>query len=89
MLSNVDDRVTISIDKLERALDTCTIRAFEEFGMKKLLHYYVELSDKRNRQMICIMPKGLKEKPKSWDEIKDGKFLIINWQHTVEASKRI
>lgn len=89
VLPKVDDKVTISIDKLERAPDTHTIRAFEEFGVGKLMHYYIEMSDKHTRQTICIMPKGLTVKPKSWDEIKDGEFIIINGQHSVEASKRM
>jgi hypothetical protein len=31
----------------------------------------------------------LQKKPKSWDEIKDGMFLIINGQHSVTASKQL
>lgn len=89
VLDKVDDKVQISIDKLERAPDTWTIRAFEEKGMNNLKHYYLELPDKNNRQTICVMPKGLTSRPKSWDDIKDGDFLIINGQHSVEASKRI
>jgi hypothetical protein len=31
----------------------------------------------------------LQKKPESWDEIKDGMFLIINGQHSVTASKQL
>ena len=46
------------------------------------------------RQKICLMPidresKLLREKPKSWDVIKVGKFMIINGQHNITASKEL
>ena len=46
------------------------------------------------RQKVCLTPidrdsKLLREKPKSWDEIKAGKFMIINGQHSITASKEL
>ena len=33
--------------------------------------------------------KLLQEKPRSWNEIKAGKFMIINGQHSIIASKEL
>ena len=33
------------------------------------------------------MKKNNRQQPKSWDEVKDRQFYIINGQHSVEASK--
>ena len=46
------------------------------------------------RQKVCLTPidkdgKLLKEKLKSWNEIKSSKFMIINGQHSITASKEL
>ena len=43
---------------------------------------------------MCLTPidkdgRLLREKPKSWNEIKSGKFMIINRQHSITASKEL
>ena len=48
----------------------------------------VQLGDEKMRQKVCLTPidresKLLREKPKSWDEIKAGKFMIMNGQHSI------
>ena len=45
-------------------------------------------------QKVCLTPidrdsKLLREKPRSWDEIKAGKFMIINGQHSITTSKEL
>ena len=52
------------------------------------------MGDEKMRQKVCLTPidkdgKLLKEKPKSWNEIKSGKFMIINGQHSIIASKEL
>ena len=52
------------------------------------------MGDKKMRQKVCLTPidkdgKLLKEKPKLWNEIKSGKFMIINGQHSITASKEL
>ena len=52
------------------------------------------MGDKKMRQKVCLTPinkdrKLLKEKPKSWNEIKSGKFMIINEQHNITTSKEL
>ena len=55
----------------------------------------VELGDaKTQRQKLCLTPvdendKLLKSAPNSWNDIKSGKFMIINGQHSVMASKEL
>ena len=54
----------------------------------------VQLGDEKMRQKVCLMPinkesKLLRKKPKSWDKIKAGKFMIINGQHSITASKEL
>jgi hypothetical protein len=58
-------------------------------GLKQFL---TEMGDINQRQIIYLTPcleEGvlLQKKPESWDEIKDGMFLIINGQHNIIASK--
>ena len=43
---------------------------------------------------LCLTPvdrdlKLLKEKPKSWNDIMVGKFMIINGQHSITMSKEL
>ena len=54
----------------------------------------VQMGDEKMRQKVCLTPidkdgKLLKEKPKSWNEIKSGKFMIINGQHSITTSKEL
>ena len=54
----------------------------------------VQLGDEKIRQKICLMPidresKLLQEKPRSWDDIKDRNFMIINSQHSITTSKEL
>jgi hypothetical protein len=39
------------------------------------------------KQFLTEMGDINQKKPESWDEIKDGMFLIINGQHSVTTSK--
>lgn len=75
----------VHIDQLEIAPDKWIIRTLEPEGIKKQKTYLTYLPDINMRQTICIMPKNLKEMPTSWEQIKNGKFYIINGQHSVLA----
>ena len=42
----------------------------------------VQIGDEKMRQKVCLTPidkdgKLLKEKPRSWNDIKSGKFMIL------------
>ena len=82
----VDEKHNVHIDQLERAPTDWTVRAYEEHGMEKLRHYLINMPDRSTRQTLCIMLQT-KERPTSFQEIKDGSFWIINRQHSIEASR--
>ena len=70
------------------------IRGMEEGIVKNSMDFLVQLGEINQRQKICVCPidkhgEPIKRKPTSWEEIKDGKFMLINGQHSVEASKRL
>ena len=52
----------------------------------------IQLIDVKQRQKVCLTPVDsknqlLKKKPEKWDDIKNGRFMIINGQHSITASK--
>ena len=49
-------------------------------------NYFLNMPDQTARQTLCIMPQS-DRRPTSWDEVKDGRFCIINGQHSVAASQ--
>jgi hypothetical protein len=53
-----------------------------------------QMGDINQRQKICLTPideyrRLLQTKPKDWNEIKNKKFMIINGQHSIAASKEL
>ena len=62
--------------------------------MKSIKAELVQLDDKKMQQKVCLTPINrksmlLQEKPRSWDDIKAGKFMIKNGQHSITASKEL
>ena len=55
----------------------------------KCLHYFLEMPDLDKKMTLCAMPKDLTKRPLTFNDIKQGKFWMINGQHSVEASKRM
>jgi hypothetical protein len=54
----------------------------------------VQIGDINQWQRICITPIDeygniLQTKPRDWNEIKNKKFMIINGQHNIAASKEL
>jgi hypothetical protein len=52
------------------------------------------MEDINQRQKICLIPidkyrRLLQTKSKDWNEIKNKKFMIINGQHSIAASKEL
>ncbi len=83
-----DTKYEIEIDQMDRAPADWTIRAYEEAGMLTTRHYLINMPDKTAKQTLCVMPNS-PTRPESWDEVADGRFWILNGQHSVEASKSI
>ena len=62
--------------------------------MKSVKAELVQIGDEKMRQKVYLTPidkdgKLLKEKPRSWNDIKSRKFMIINGQHSITASKEL
>ena len=63
--------------------DVVEVRTCEMKIVQGLKQFLTEMGDIHQRQTICLTPctkEGLLllKKPESWNEIKDGMFLIIN-----------
>ena len=84
----------VDIAQCMLARDEYVIRKLQPEIVKSVKVELVQLGDEKMRQKVCLTPidrdsKLLREKPKSWDEIKAGKFMIINGQHSITASKEL
>lgn len=57
--------------------------------MKHMMNYLINMPDKIDKQTLCVMPavESGEVTKDNWEEIKRGKFWIINGQHSVAASK--
>ena len=74
--------------------DEYIIRKLQIEIVKSVKAELVQMGDEKMRQKVCLTPidkdgKLMKEKPKSWNEIKSGKFMIINGQHSITALKEL
>ena len=73
----------VNIAQCMLARDEYVIRKLQLEIVKSVKAKFVQLGDEKMWQKVCLMPidresKLLREKSKSWDEIKAGKFMIIN-----------
>jgi hypothetical protein len=76
------------------AKDEYIIRKLEGEIVKSLKAELVQMGDINQRQRICIIPVDeqgnlLRAKPRDWNKIKNKKFMIINGQHNIAASKEL
>ena len=84
----------VDIAQCVPARDEYVIRKFQLEIVKSVKAELVQLGDEKMRQKVCLTPidrdsKLLREKPRSWDEIKAGKFMIINGQHSITVSRKL
>lgn len=84
----------VEISQLQRGKDTWVVRGLERDIIDNLKIYLGRLGDISQRQTIVITPIDnvgnlLEMRPVSWESIKDGKFAIIDGQHSVEASREL
>ena len=77
-----------SIDQMVQSPKDWTIREYEEKGMQDTLNFLIHMPDLSVKQILCLMLDTL-EKPIDWNEIKNGKFFIINGQHSIAASRKM
>jgi hypothetical protein len=76
------------------AKDEYIIRKMEAEIVKSVKAELLQMGDINQRQKICLTPVDaqgnlLRTKPKDWNEIKNNKFMIINGQHSIQASKEL
>ena len=74
--------------------DEYIIRKLQLEIVKSVKVELIQIGDTRERQKVCLTlvdsdSQLLPEKPKHWNEIKNGKFMIINGQHSITASKEL
>ena len=79
-------KMDINVIKLKNVPHEWTICTFEQRGMKELKNFLMNMPDKSQKQMLCVMP-DMEFKPTDESEMQDYKFFIINSQHSVAASK--
>ena len=81
----MDKKWEVRIDQLDFVPLDWMIQAYKERGMEQMHNYFLNMPDRTAKQTLCVMPQT-SEKPTSWDDIKDGRFWIINGQQSVAAS---
>ena len=88
-LFDISLKKELEVNQLMPAPEDWTIRAFEQKGMEVVRDYLLEMPDKTDKQTLCVMPavESGDVTAENWDELKKGKFWIINGQHSVAASK--
>ena len=84
----------VDIAQCVLAKDKYIIRKLQTEIVKSVKAELVQIGDEKMSQKVCLTPidkdgKLLKEKPRSWNDIKSGKFMIINGQHSITASKEL
>ena len=75
---NVGEKVEIDITKLIPAPPTYNIRSQESRIVQDMVNYLTNIPDKSTKQTLCVMPVRLKEKPKTWKDMENCDFYIIN-----------
>jgi hypothetical protein len=76
------------------AKDKYIIRKIEAKIVKSMKAELLQMGDINQRQKICLTSVDAQEnllrmKPKDWNEIKNNKFMIVNGQHSIAASKEL
>lgn len=83
-----DTFVEVDVTKVDVAPCNYIVRVLEGDGVTTV--YNTLLTQViPNKQVLCLFPQGLKQIPKTWDEIKNLRFYAINGQHTVRAAQLI
>jgi hypothetical protein len=78
----------------DKKKDAFLIRTCERVIELDMINFLTNLRDINAKQTICLIPCDedgnlLLLQPITWNDLKDGKFLIINGQHNISASKSL
>ena len=87
---------SFKVDIVQRMIvkDKFIIRKIETKIVKSMKVEFLHMEDISQCQKICLTSMDvqgnlLRTKPKDWNEIKNNKFMIINGQHSIQASKEL
>lgn len=88
------DTVTVDIKQCIIAKDQYVIRTLQKDIVAAVKNELIQLIDVKQRQKVCLTPVDSKnrlllKKPEKWEEIQNGRFMIINGQHSITASKEL
>ena len=83
----------VNIKKMTGAKAYQVTRPLDEAGVALMKNYLIQTPPAWPHHNLCLMPKLPKgqrwTEGMTWDDIKDGQFIIINGQHSVAASRQI
>ena len=83
----------VHIKKMQSAKSYQVTRPLDPAGVALMKNYLIQTPPAWPHHNLCIMPKLNKgetwREGMTWDDIKDGNFIIINGQHSVAASRQI
>lgn len=80
--------VKVDVLQIDLAPTRYIVRQLEDAGVATVFNTLLTQVNPL-KQVLCIYPQGLEKAPTSWDEIKSGRFWVINGQHSVKAAQRI
>jgi len=83
----------VHIKKMLSAKSYQVTRPLDDAGVALMKNYLIQTPPAWPHHNLCLMPKLNKgetwREGMTWDDIKDGNFVIINGQHSVAASRQI
>jgi hypothetical protein len=84
----------VHISQCDITKDEYIIRKMETEIVKSVKAELLQMGDINQWQKICLTPidkhrRLLQTKPKDWNEIKNEKFMKINGQHSIAASREL
>ena len=85
----ISKKFEIHVDQLQSSPKTHNVCCLEERGVTAILNFFLEMPDPDQKMTLCAMPQNLSETPTKFEDIKAGKFWMINGQHSVAATKRM
>jgi hypothetical protein len=89
----IDKVFHVHIKKMLSAKSYQVTRPLDDAGVALMKNYLVQTPPAWPHHNLCLMPKLNKgetwREGMTWDDIKDGNFVIINGQHSVAASRQI
>lgn len=80
---------TILIKQILTRQADLNIRDLEQKKVEIVMHFLIEMADKKKKNTLCAFPKDRMVKRRRWEDIMEGDFQMVNGQHCIEASKQM